>query len=122
MTGSARQLRPGTVERLECFAQQILQPAVSHAADQLVGFIQEPGNVLAIRVCAWSMVDPSRSVERDGSPGGTRSTYCSPTAETLLTVAVTFSGTGVPLLIRMFATTPSLVSPTDSTRPTVTPR
>ncbi len=48
--------------------------------------------------------------------------YCSPTAETLLTVAVTFSGTGVPLLSRMCATTPSLDSPTDSTRPTVTPR
>ena len=48
--------------------------------------------------------------------------YCSPTAETLLTVAVTFCGTGVLLFSRMCATTPSLVSPTDSTRPTVTPR
>ena len=68
------------------------------------------------------MVAPLRSVERDGASGGTRSMYCSPTADTLLTVAVTFSGTGVPLLSRMSATTPSLDSPTDSTRPTVTPR
>ena len=48
--------------------------------------------------------------------------YCSPTAETLFTVAVTFSGTGVLLFSRMWATTPSSDSPTDSTRPTVTPR
>ena len=37
--------------------------------------------------------------------------YCSPIAETLLTVAVTFSGTGVPLLSRMWATTPSSDQP-----------
>ena len=75
-----------------------------------------------IAVRSTPMFDPSRSVESDGSSGGTRSMYCSPTAETLLTVAVTFSGTGVLLFSRMCATTPSSESPTDSTRPTVTPR
>ena len=56
------------------------------------------------------------------SSGGTRSMYCSPTADTLLTVAVTFSGTAVSVLSRMCATTPSSVRPTSSTRPIVTPR
>jgi hypothetical protein len=48
-----------------------------------------------------------RSFADDGFSGGTRSMYCSPTAETLFTVAVTLSGTGVPLLSLMCATTPS---------------
>ena len=68
------------------------------------------------------MSEPLRSVAEAAFGGGTRSTYCSPTADTLLTVAVTLSGTGVPLLSRMCATTPVSLSPTDSTRPTVTPR
>jgi hypothetical protein len=71
------------------------------------------------------MFEPSRRIADDAaSPlvGGTRSMYCSPTADTLFTVAVTFSGTGVSLLSRMCARTPSLSRPTDSTRPTVTPR
>ena len=68
------------------------------------------------------MLAPFRSFAEEGFSGGTRSMYCSPTAETLFTVAVTLSGTGVPLLSRMCATMPSFVRPTDSTRPTVTPR
>ena len=48
--------------------------------------------------------------------------YCSPMADTLFTVAVTFDGTAVPLLSRMTASTPSGLSPTESTRPTATPR
>ena len=48
--------------------------------------------------------------------------YCSPTADTLLTVAVTFDGMGVPLFRRISAVTPSGFSRTDSTRPTATPR
>ena len=75
-----------------------------------------------IAVRSWPMLAPSRSFAEDGLSGGTRSMYCSPTAETLFTVAVTLSGTGVPLLSLMCATTPSLANPTDSTRPTVTPR
>ena len=71
------------------------------------------------------MFEPSRKKPFDAGSfpaGGTRSTYCSPIAETLLTVAVTLSGTGVFEFNRMSATTPVLVSPTDSTRPMVTPR
>lgn len=48
--------------------------------------------------------------------------YCSPTADTLLTVAVTFDGMAVSLLSRICAITPLGLSPTDSTRPTATPR
>ena len=42
-----RQLRPGPVERLERFAQQILQAGVADAADQRVGLLQQPFDVLA---------------------------------------------------------------------------
>ena len=48
--------------------------------------------------------------------------YCSPMAETLFTEAVTFDGTTVPLFSRITASTPSEERPTDSTRPTATPR
>ena len=75
-----------------------------------------------IAVRSTGITAPLRSAPGAACSGGTRSMYCSPTAETLLTVAVTFSGTGVPLSSRILATTPSSVSPTDSTRPTVTPR
>ena len=74
----------------------------------------------AVRSCPIDA--PLCSVARDASFGGTRSMYCSPTADTLLTVAVTLSGTGVLLLSRILAMTPSSVSPTESTRPIVTPR
>jgi hypothetical protein len=75
-----------------------------------------------IAVCSTSMLEPLRSIDFDASAGGTRSMYCSPTADTLLTVAVTLSGTGVPLLSRMLATTSLSDRFTDSTRPIVTPR
>ena len=48
--------------------------------------------------------------------------YCSPIADTLFTVAVTLAGILALLSSRMWAATPSSVSETDSTRPTVTPR
>ena len=78
-----------------------------------------------MRVLARSMRDPLRNLATDvvaGWAGGTRSMYCSPTADTLLTVAVTLDGMGVPLLSRICAPTPLGFSPTDSTRPTATPR
>ena len=48
--------------------------------------------------------------------------YCSPMADTLFTVAMTFCGIGVPLFSRISAVTPLGFSDTDSTRPTATPR
>ncbi|COU55400.1 Uncharacterised protein [Mycobacterium tuberculosis] len=71
--------------------------------------------------CRW-IRKPLRNLIDDGFSGGTRSMYCSPMAETLRTVAVTFDGMAVPLFSRMCAVTPLGFSPTDSTRPTATPR
>jgi len=75
-------------------------------------------------IAVWStpMFEPSRSRALEGSDGGTRSTYCSPTAETLFTVAVNVLRDGVSEFSRMSAMTLSLDNPTDSTRPMVTPR
>ena len=44
-------------------------------------------------------------LDPDGWSGGTRSMNRSPMADTLLTAAVTLSGTGVPLFSRIRATT-----------------
>src|SRR5260370_40470283 len=74
-------------------------------------------------VLAWSMWDPLRNLADDGwSGGGTRSMYCSPMADTLFTVAVTFDGIVVPLFSRISAVSPLGFSDTDSTRPTASPR
>ena len=74
-----------------------------------------PATSWPIAVRSTVMSDPLRSIVSDASSGGTRSTYCSPIADTLLTVAVTFSGTGVPLFNCMCATTPVSDRPTDVT-------
>jgi hypothetical protein len=44
-----REFRPGPVERLERLAQQILEPSVVEAAHQLVGLVQQLGDVLRER-------------------------------------------------------------------------
>ncbi|PQM49288.1 hypothetical protein C1Y40_00487 [Mycobacterium talmoniae] len=90
-----------------------------------------------IAVRSWPIRDPLCSVPTareftaapaggsspgGSSAGGTRSMYCSPMADTLLTVAVTLSGIGVPVLSRISASTPSPLRCTACTRPTVTPR
>ncbi len=69
-----------------------------------------------------SIFDPLCNFVDDGLSGGTRSMYCSPIAETLFTVALTFDGMMVPEFSRISAVTPLGFSPTDSTRPTATPR
>ena len=74
--------------------QQLPQFRVAEAVDQSFGPFQQVGHVLADTVLTWSIRDPLRNLVADAWAGGTRSMYCSPIADTLLTVAVTLDGWG----------------------------
>ena len=118
-----RQFGPGAVERLERFAQQILEPAVAEAAHQLVGLAQHPGDVLADRG-----VLARRCWTRCAAAGLRRIVRRHQVDVLLADRGDTLDRGGdvlrhrVVLLSRMCAATPSSVSPTASTRPTFTPR
>ncbi len=74
--------------------QQLLQPGVAKAAEQRLGLTQQVGDVLPDSGVLPLIRKPLRNLVDDGFSGGTRSMYCSPMAETLRTVAVTFDGGG----------------------------
>lgn len=86
------QIRPGAVEREESLVDDLPQPGVRDAGQQAVGLVEQRADILRQLGAFHRDHAAVMQISAGASLGGTRSTYCSPTADTLRTQASTSAG------------------------------
>ena len=111
----------GSVEGLERLVEQPAQLVLGNAVDQRAELIEHRADLLRDRGVARAITEPSCRYGGE-SARGSRSTYCSPTADTLRTSACRSAGIFGEVSSDSVAVAASRVTSISVTLPTCTPR